>query len=191
MPAATYDAVRPIGLESPTQGGTQAYVTPREIDTREDALAAAGYYINGPTVAAADKQVLVDRAKGSHLRLTDPQASQLLSNIVGGSVTGSNPHASLADFTHFLGAPAEGWASGAHRVLGFSGPLVTSETWFTSTAMTKRIFFSLHQYYADSPLIGRTVSVLFAPNGTDALRTLVQTYGYLGPVCISETRTWS
>jgi hypothetical protein len=184
-----YPSTRPLVLETPSEGGSVTDFIPTEVQTTIDALAAAGLYLDGPTVSAPDKLVLVDRTTGSQLRLTDAVAQQTLGNLVGSNISGYNPHDGLPDFSHLSAAgPGAGFASGSYLVQATSGPLVTNKTWYTSSAQTVMIFQQAFAY--NGPLIATLTSTTYVAGV--AARTFKDTYTYgTSPIPTAITRTWT
>jgi hypothetical protein len=182
--------IRPVGLESPSEGGTQTAKDLTEVDSRTDAVSVAGVFLQGGTTTA-DRQVLLDRS-GSQMRLADSTTTRVLSDLMCNVAGGVNAHNAIRDIQHFLGneGPGDGFASGAYLQRSFSGPLLTSEIWFTSSQATTKIISKTLAYPSGSPLPSTITWVVYGASGA-ALRTMVDTLSYSGPVCYAVTRTWS
>lgn len=183
--------VRPLKLEALVEGGGQDDESLTETNIGEDYLDAMGLCVQlaGATRATSDDKVRVERSSDGSVQFTDiPSAtlklSQLLTQVLGRPGT----HASVPDFSHWAGAPAEGFASGAIRQASFAGALPSVITWFASNAGTVRLY-SVAMTYA-GVVCTKRVHTLYQNNV--AVRTLTETYGYTGALfCPSVTRTWA
>lgn len=183
------DSVRALKFESPSTGGTQTDSGPTECNPLEDALTAAGLFINGPTVTSADKACLVDRADGN-LRLTDSFTSHVLAELVSTSTGQLGSHNALLDPIHFLSdGPGDGWASGAVSQDGYVGPLLVSTTWYTDATLTKKIVGK--QWAYSGPLVATEKLLVYASDGTSIVRTITDTFNYNGPLRTTRTRAWT
>lgn len=183
------DQIRPLKMESPQEGGTQLDWGPTELNPLQDALTAAGLYVQDPAAATVDTKVLLDRT-GASLRLTDGITSHVLRELVSSSSGQVGSHNALPDVIHHLaqGGPGDGYASGSFRVDSYSGPLLASRVWYTSAAQTQKIFAVTRTF--SGPLVATTTYVLYDATGAQA-RQVVDTHSYSGPLCVQITRTWS
>lgn len=183
------DAVRPLCLESPSSGGSQLDTSPTEVDPTQDAITAAGLFVNGPTIkGAVDKTVLVDRINGS-LRFTDQAVSRVLGELVSASAGQTTSHAGLFDIIHFLtDGPGDGWPSGVYCQEQYNGLLLTRATWYTSSAMTTPIVQRTYTY--NGLLVATDTVTLYSAAGT-AVRVCQDVYSYAGIQRTGRTRTFS
>lgn len=183
------DAVRPLCLESPSSGGSQLDTSPTEVDPTQDAITAAGLFVNGPTTnGKVDKTVLVDRTNGS-LRFTDQGVSRVLGELVSASAGQTTSHAGLLDIIHFLAdGPGDGWPSGIFCQEQYSGLLLTRSTWYTNSAMTTPIVQRTYTY--NGLQIATDTMTLYNAAGA-AVRVCQDTYSYTGIQRTGRTRTFS
>lgn len=187
--AVNLDAVRCLKMESPSGGGRQLDTYPTELDPLQDAVTAAGVYLQNASDTVTDKNVLVDRAN-TDLRLTDVATTRLLKELVT-SVTGQvGSHNALLDSIHYMGdaGPADGHPSGSVCQITRNGPLVTSRVWYTNNSLTSKIFSTAYSY--TGPLCTTITRILYGPNNA-VVRTLTDALQYTGPLCTGRTRTWS
>lgn len=184
------DSVRPLKLEAPgAEGGTQLDLGPTEINPLQDAAIVAGVYVCGPSVAAADKAVLLDRTANS-LRLTDGTTSHVLGELVTSTTGQVGSHNALLDIIHFLAdGPGDGWASGAVGVDTYSGPLRTGTTWYADDTLAKKIVAMAWTYAG--PLVATQKTTLYAADGISVTRTVTDTFSYNGPLRAQRSRVWS
>lgn len=191
MPSS-YDSCRALAVETPAEGGTQARGDVTEVDPTQDALAAAGLHLVGSSATANDKSVWIDRTAGG-LRLTDGTAQRLLSELMAVTDGSAQSHSAARGLEHYLagGGPGPGIApSGAYLQRIFSGPLLTSETWFTSSAASTKILSRTLTYPTGSVLCSSQAITIYNASGS-ALRTCTDTYSYSGPLITSCLRAWS
>lgn len=179
------DRVRALVLESPSSGGTQVDYNPVEVDPKEDGLDARAFFAQNGT--SADAAAYVSRM-GANLTLTDPTAGTKNAADLVSRVSGSvAAHNTLLDMAHFVGAPADGWAT-PYLTVSYTGPLMTSRTWWTSSAQTRPIFRQTFTYAG--ALIAQIVHVIFDANGATA-KTLTDVYSYTGPILAGIARSAS
>ena len=182
------DACRALKLESPAEGGTQLDYWPKEIDPAQDALTAAGLYVQNAANSTTDKTTLISRS-AQGLTFTDAKTSHVLGELVSSTTGQVGSHNALPDIIHFLSdGPGDGFASGAYLSTTFAGPLITSRVWWTTAAMTQRIFAIVYAY--KGPLLSTVTYTLFNAQGVQ-VRLLTDTLTYNGPLLASVTRTWS
>lgn len=183
------DSVKPIGVEVAAGNASgQTYQTPTEMNPHQDAVSVAGVHLQDTSATSSDKAVWIDRQAGS-LRLSDSITQRMLSELVT-SVSGQvNSHDNQRDFAHFL--DGIGPSSGAgYLVRTMSGPLVASETWYTSSSMATKIIAKTYAYPAGSPLPSSCLYTLYSASGI-ALKTCSEAFTYSGPFVASTTRTFA
>lgn len=101
-------------------------------------------------------------------------------------------HKELRDLIHFLdNGPGDGFASGAYlETLPAGSPFPTSETWWTSAAMAKRIVdLTINRNANKTP--SSEVWRLYASDGVTIVRTLTDTISYSGVFETARVRTWA
>lgn len=183
------DRTRALKLECPREGGNslQLDMGPTEVDPTQDAMDARGYYVQNGT--SADAAVFIDRTAAS-LRLADGATSRLLAELVTSVQGGVNYHGGLADIVHWLanGGPGDAVASGAFEQRVYSGPLLSSRTWYTSSTLATKVYSVAYAYIAP-PLVSSQTMVLYA-SGV-AIRTVVDSFTYSGPLLTGTTRSWN
>jgi len=184
------ERIRALKLESVSEAGGQTDESVTETNIGQDYLDALGLCLQlaGATSSASDAKVCISRASDSTLCFTDvPSGSvglgQLLTSVLGKPGT----HASVADFAHWLGAPGEGFASGAFRKTLSVGSLPSKVTWYASSAATVKLFETSFAYAG--VLVSQKVHTLYSQNV--AIRTLTETFSYSSSVFAPTiTRTW-
>lgn len=88
---------------------------------------------------------------------------------------------------YFIGAPAEGWASGAYRTIT-GGAFPSNMTWWTSSAQTARIMES--NYTRNAQKQATTIEhKLYATDGTTVISTITESVVYSGVLELNRTRT--
>ena len=185
------DRVRPLCIESPASGGTQVDYNPVEVDPKEDGVDARAFFAQNGT--SADSTAYVSRT-GANLTLTDAAAGtknavDLVSRVLGAT----SAHASLLDIQHLLGneGPGDGWASGANMRTVYSGPLLTSRTWYaSSSASAAPIVRYAVTYKTGTPLAATQTWTLYTASGA-VYRTVTDTLTWAGPQLASVVRTWA
>lgn len=185
------DRVRALCLESPSSGGSQLYSNSTEVDPREDGLDARAFFAQNGT--SADSTAYVSRT-GPHLTLTDANAgtknaADLVTRVLGAV----SSHAGLTDIQHFLAdeGPGDGWASGANLRTVYAGALLTSKTWYASSAASAApIVRYAVTYKAGTPLPATQVWTLYTASGA-VYRTLTDTLTWAGVQLANVTRTWA
>ena len=186
-----FDRIRALKIESISEAGGQTDESVTETNIGQDFLDALGLCLQlpGATAQASDAAVYVNRAQDSALQFTDVTSgtlklAQLLTCVLG--KPGS--HASVPDFSHWLGAPTEGYASGAFRKITLTGALPSTVTWYTSNAATTRLFSTSFTY--TGVLVSQKVHTLYGNNV--AIRTLTEAFTYSsGVFAPTITRTWA
>lgn len=183
------DVVRALVLESPAEGGTQLNTWPTELDPSQDALTAAGLYVQNARNSATDKSTLISRGTGG-LTFTDALATRVLSELVTATRGQSSYHGALADVVHYLAeGPGDAFASGAVAVDTYSGLLRTATTWYTDASQTKAILAMAWTY--SGLLVATERLSLLAPDGVTVVRQVTDTYSYSGAVRTQRVRTWT
>lgn len=189
--ATERDRTRPLKLESTASGGTQNDESWTEVDIGQDYLDGRGITLQvaGATVTTSDASTYISRPVAGSLAFTDQLSGTLSLEQLLTSVAGKpGSHAALADIIHFLpDGPGDGWASGAVCVEGYTGPLLTSSTWYTDAAQSRRIIALAVTY--TGPLPATFKYSLYDATGA-LVRTLTDTCTYNGPLLQSRTRTW-
>lgn len=186
-----FDRIRALKIESTSDAGGQTDESVTETNIGQDFLDALGLCLQlpGATTQASDGTVYINRAQDSALQFTDATSgtlklAQMLTSVLG--KPGS--HASVTDFSHWIGAPAEGYAPGAFRQAAMTGALPKTVTWYTSNAATTRLFSTAFTYAG--VLVSQKVHTLYANNV--AVRTLTETFSYSSSVFAPTiTRTWA
>lgn len=185
------DRVKPLKIEAPASGGTQTDDCLTETNVGQDYIDALGYCVQLPGASAttSDDKVTLSRASDSALQFADiPSGTLKLSQLLTDQLGRPGTHASVADFSHWLDAPADGYASGTFRQTSFVGSLPQTITWYASNAATVRLFQTSITY--TGVLMSQRVHRLFAAN--QVIRTLTETFNYTGGLFSpSITRTWT
>lgn len=185
---APLDAVRALCLENPVTGGTQIALAQRELDPSQDALTAAGVFLQNASNSASDKTTLVSRSAAG-MTFQDINVSRVLGELVSSTRGASSAHQSLLDVIHFLNdGPGDGWASGAVCQDNYSGLLLVSSTWYTDATQSKRIVAQSWTY--SGLLIATEKTILYAADGVSIVRSVTDTYSYSGSIRTQRTRTW-
>lgn len=184
------DRNRSLKLED-SVGGSSTDMTPTETAPNSDGLDARAYFAQNDT--SADSAVYLSRT-GANLTLTDAVAGtknavDLVSRVLGAT----SAHASLLDIQHLLGdeGPGDGWASGANMRTVYSGPLLTSRTWYaSSSASAAPIVRYAVTYKTGTPLAATQTWTLYTISGA-VYRQVVDTLTWAGPQLAGVVRTWA
>lgn len=181
------DRCAPLKIESPGTGGTQNDMYPTVLNPQQDGCDARAYFLQSSV--SADGTTYIDR-NGADLRLVDANAgAKTASELVSKTLGAVSAHQSLSDLAHFVGAPADGWASGSVRRDVYSGPLLSSSTWYTSSSQSKKIYAEVFTYVG--PLASSCACFLYAADGSTITRQMTENYSYTGPMLTTTTRTWT
>lgn len=183
--------VRPIKIESIAEGGGQADEYPTEVNIGEDYLDALGLSLQqlGANVSTSDDKVNISRATDSSVQFQDvPNGTIKLGQLLVAALGKPGTHAGVLDFSHWVGAPAEGFASGSIRQSTFTGALPQTVIWYASASATTKLFQTVNSY--QGMLISQRVHTLYSNNV--AVRTLTETFNYAGSLFSpTVTRVWS
>ena len=188
------DRVQVLKQESAGNGGDGGdeveYPTP--IEPQEDALEAAGLYLQSAT--DRDETVHVKRDASQNLVLTDPvTGSKTLAQLASGGGISESTHKTLRHLVHLAdaGGPMEGFTSGAYRETTPSAdPFPTSVIWWTNSGKTAKIVEKTVAYNANKTPNTITWKA-YDTDGSTVLVTLVDTMAYTTVFETSRTRTWS
>lgn len=184
------DRVQVIKQESTALGGDDADASDAfnvPIAAQEDALEAAGLYLQDGD--NRDENVLVWR-DGNDIKfkdVTNPSGYTLAALSAGGSGISAAAHRALRQLIHFIdGGPAEGFASGAHRVItGTAFP--SAIVWWEDNTLAKKIVEKLITYTGIFPT---TIQwKVYDTDGTTVLATVTDAISYSGPFETTRTRT--
>jgi hypothetical protein len=183
------DRVQPVKIESPGLGGTEEDVEYSPIEPQEDAIEAAGLYLQD--ASNRDETTLVYR-DGDDLKFKDgnnPSVKTLTDLAASGSGVTEAAHKILRQLIHFIDeGPAEGFTSGAYReVTGTVFP--TNVTWWESSSKTKKI--------VERNLTWTGVNLttdqwkVYDTDGSTVLATVTDTISYSGVFETNRTRAIS
>lgn len=119
---------------------------------------------------------------------SDGTVSQLTPVASPGGLTPAT-HETLRQLIHFLDdGPGAGFLSGAVKVTGYSGALVTSEVWYEDGTLTTRYVDLAVTYVGALPSV--EVWRMYAPDGVTVTATLTDVIAYSGALETQRTRTW-
>ena len=185
------DRVRPLKIESVSEGGSSNDESMTEMNIGQDYYDGQGIalQVSGATSSTADSTTYVSRPAATQLAFTDQASGTLTLEQLVTSVAGKpGSHNALADILHWLGAPGDGFASGAYRQTILTGLLPSTVTWWSSSAMTTRLFSTAFTY--SGVICTQKVHTLYA-SGT-LVRTLTETFSYSQSLFApAVTRTWT
>jgi hypothetical protein len=187
------DRVQVVKQESPSEGGTDvdAFAPRSKIEPQEDALEAAGLYIQDDL--NRDETTLISRS-GNDMTFKDvnnPTAKTLTELLSGSGGVTEASHKALRDLIHFAEGPADGFASGAfEEILPTADPFPTSAIWYTDSGKTSKIV-SLEVTYNANKTINTETWKMYDTDGSTVLVTMVDTHVYSGIFLSNTTRTWS
>lgn len=177
------DRNRALKIESVAEFGSATDYGSTETAPNSDGLDARAYFVQSDT--SADSTAYVSRS-GADLTLTDANAgTKNVQDLVSRVLGAVSSHQSIPDLVHFIGAPADGWAT-PYFVPVYTGPLLTQRTWYTSSGMSQIIFRQTLTY--TGPLIASVVSVVYTSTGAVS-KTVTDVYSYSGPVVASIARS--
>lgn len=98
-------------------------------------------------------------------------------------------HETLRQLIHFLDdGPGAGFLSGANKITGYSGALVTSEVWYEDGTLTTRYVDLAVTYVGALPSV--EVWRIYATDGVTVTATLTDVIAYAGALETQRTRTW-
>jgi hypothetical protein len=187
------DRVQLTKLESTAKGGDSAdagpYESPQPIDPQEDAIEAAGIYLQD--ASAQDETTYVARA-GDDLIFRDVTtgATKTLTELIAGTgALTEAAHRTLRQLIHFIGdGPAEGFASGAYKETLPAGSIFpTSEVWWESASKLKKIV-SLDTTWTGVNITAEVWKV-YDTDGSTVLATVTDAISYTGIFETDRTRT--
>lgn len=185
------DRVRAYKMERPLEGGTQNDENFTEVDVGQDYLDCNGVtlQVSGATTTTADSVVFVNRV-ATAMQFTDGPSGSLALGQLLTSVSGKpGSHNTTPDIIHWLSdGPGDGFPSGSTRRVVLVGSLPQSETWYTSSALTTKLYSIAYTY--TGLLCTTRVQTLYANNV--AVRTVTDTISYAqGIFAPIITRTWT
>lgn len=187
------DRIRGLKVESIAEGGQSADVDFNEVSIGQDFYDGQGItlQVSGATVNTADATTYISRPTAAQVAFTDIASGTLTLEQLLTSVGGKpGSHASTPDIIHYLagGGPGDGFASGMHQQVVSTGVLPISVTWYTSSALTTKLYGVTYTY--SGVLVTTAVQVLYSSNV--AVRTVTDTFNYSANVFAPTiTRTWS
>lgn len=98
-------------------------------------------------------------------------------------------HETLRQLIHFLDdGPGAGFLSGAVKLTGYNGALVTSEVWYEDGTLTTRYVDLAVTYVGALPSV--EVWRIYASDGVTITATLTDVIAYAGALETQRTRTW-
>jgi hypothetical protein len=184
------DRVQVLKRESAALGGDAADETPYDspIEPQEDALEAAGVYLQDPT--HRDEQVLV-RRDGDNLKFKDvsnPIEKTLTDLIAGTGGLTVEAHKVVRHLIHFIkDGPCEGFTTGAYKeTLPAGAVFPTSEIWWESSSKVKKIV-ELTTTWSGAKKTAEEWK-MYDTDGTTVLVTVTDTITYSGAFEASRTR---
>ena len=187
------DRVRPLKIESISQGGSSDDESITEVTIGQDFLDARGItlQVSGATTASSDASTYVSRPSPGALGFTDTLSGTLTLEQLLTSVSGKpGSHNAVPDIIHYLGGggPGDAFASGMYRQTVSNGVMPVSVIWFTSAALTTRLYGIVYEY--TGLMVSRQIQTLYANNV--AVRTVTDSFNYGGNIFAPAiTRTWS
>lgn len=185
------DRTRPLKIESVAGGGSSNDESITEVNVGQDYLDCNGVALQvpGARTSTADSACTISRPVSGSMAFTDPLSGTLLLEQLLTSAPGlPGSHASTPDILHWVGAPGDGFASGAYRQTVLQGLLPATITWWASSAMTVPLFQTTHTYAGI--LCVKRVHTLYAAGVS--VRTLTESISYATSVFAPAiTRTWS
>lgn len=185
------DRVRPFKIERPAEGGTQLDENFTEVDIGQDYLDCNGVALQvyGANTATADSTTSVSRSSAG-LQFADvPNGSLALAQLLTSASGKPGSHNATPDIIHWLanGGPGDGFVSGAFRQTTMTGIMPAAITWYTSAAMSSRMYGVVYTY--SGLLISKAVRTLYANNSP--VRTVTDTITYASPFAPIVSRTWT
>jgi hypothetical protein len=158
---------------------------PSPVESEEDAIQAAGFFLGEATKPAGDELVGGYR-ESDELILFD--SGRPLGVNLKGLLTPAE-HKTLRQGIHFIdGGPAEGFASGAYReTLPAASPFPTSVIWYESAAKLKKIV-ALNVTRNPNKSINVSTWLVYDTDGSTVLATIADTLAYSGIFETSRTR---
>lgn len=181
------DRTRPLKLETPAESGSSTDLYPTEVNPNQDGVDCNALFLQ--STSSVDSTVYVNRSTAGAMTFVDPLAgTKALNRLVSNALTDNQSHQALIDIIHFLSdGPGDGWATGAYCVDSYSGLLLVSSIWYTSSNMQTPI---VAQYLTYNGLLVATEKLVLYSAGT-AVRTVVDTWTNSGVFRTARTRAWS
>jgi len=184
------DRVQVVKQESAALGGDAADEAPYDspIDPQEDAIEAAGVYLQDPSNRDEDVLVTRDGDDMTFKDVSNPAEVTLSDLIAGAGGLTIAAHRIVRQLIHFINdGPAEGFASGAYKETTYSGVKATDEIWYESVSKAKKIV-ELTTTWAG---IKKTAEVwkVYDTDGSTVLATVTDAISYSGIKETSRTRT--
>ena len=184
------DRVQLLKQELATDGGDpldgeEGYPAP--VDSTEDGVQVAGFFLGESAKPAADELVGGYR-EDDELVLFDSlnPLGKPLSTLAGGGMT-PEEHKVLRQAIHFIDdGPGEGFASGAYRETTGS-PFVSSRIWYTSAAKTEKIVELTISRNANKSIASKTWKI-YDTDGSTVLATITDTITRSGIFETSRSR---
>lgn len=184
------DRVQVIKRESASLGGDNADEAeyPQPIAPEEDALEAAGLYLQAP--GARDETVLLSRASGKAV-LKDAD------NATNSAITTEVHHRRLRQLIHFIeDGPTQGFTTGSFYeetsslAPPFNTILPTDLIWWVSSAKTQKIVEKVITWDTANQRPTQILWRVYDVDGTTVLATVTDAYDYTGTFP-TRTRTIS
>lgn len=190
------DRVQVLKVETAALGGDAAdeQPWPEPIAPQEDALEAAGYYLQD--ASNRDENVGLKRSgdDAQFFDVNNPTPVTLTELLSGAGGLTESAHRTVRQLIHFIDSgPAEGFASGAYKeTLPSADPFPTTVTWWESSSKSKRIVEkTITRSGGGATNVTPTPIVwdIYDTDGTTKLATVSDAVTYSGVFETSRTRT--